>query len=78
MNYIGHFRRLRTEHSVAFAMVSHRRLGADSVFSAILHDLIKLITKHAESTGTAWPIDKVVVSEAGASVFTLSTPSAQP
>jgi len=35
-------------------------------------DLIKLITKHAESTGTAWPIDKVVVSEAGASVYSAS------
>ena len=35
-------------------------------------DLIKLIIKHAESTGTAWPIDKVVVSEAGASVYSAS------
>jgi uncharacterized protein len=35
-------------------------------------DLIKLITKHAESTCTAWPIDKVVVSEAGASVYSAS------
>jgi len=35
-------------------------------------DLIKLITKHAEATGTAWPIDKVVVSEAGASVYSAS------
>jgi uncharacterized protein len=35
-------------------------------------DLIKLITKHAESTGSAWPIDKVVVSEAGASVYSAS------
>jgi uncharacterized protein len=35
-------------------------------------DLIKLITKHAESTGTAWPVDKVVVSEAGASVYSAS------
>lgn len=35
-------------------------------------DLIKLITKHSESTGTAWPIDKVVVSEAGASVYSAS------
>ena len=35
-------------------------------------DLIKLITKHAESTGTAWAIDKVVVSEAGASVYSAS------
>jgi len=35
-------------------------------------DLIKLITKHAESIGTAWPIDKVVVSEAGASVYSAS------
>jgi len=35
-------------------------------------DLIKLIAKHAESTGTAWPIDKVVVSEAGASVYSAS------
>jgi uncharacterized protein len=35
-------------------------------------DLIKLITKHAESTGTPWPIDKVVVSEAGASVYSAS------
>ena len=35
-------------------------------------DLIKLIAKHAESTGTAWPIEKVVVSEAGASVYSAS------
>ena len=35
-------------------------------------DLIKLISKHAESTGTAWAIDKVVVSEAGASVYSAS------
>ena len=35
-------------------------------------DLIKLISKHAESTGTAWPVDKVVVSEAGASVYSAS------
>jgi uncharacterized protein len=35
-------------------------------------DLIKLINKHAEATGTAWPIDKVVVSEAGASVYSAS------
>ncbi|MDO9279865.1 MAG: Tex family protein [Polaromonas sp.] len=35
-------------------------------------DLIKRITQHAESTGTAWPIDKVVVSEAGASVYSAS------
>jgi len=35
-------------------------------------DLIKLITQHAKSTGTAWPIDKVVVSEAGASVYSAS------
>jgi protein Tex len=35
-------------------------------------DLIKLITKHAEATGSAWPIDKVVVSEAGASVYSAS------
>ena len=35
-------------------------------------DLIKLINKHAESTGSAWPIDKVVVSEAGASVYSAS------
>ncbi|MCX7242742.1 MAG: Tex family protein, partial [Polaromonas sp.] len=35
-------------------------------------DLIKLITKHAESTGTAWAIDKVVVSEAGASMYSAS------
>jgi uncharacterized protein len=35
-------------------------------------DLIKRITQHAESSGTAWPIDKVVVSEAGASVYSAS------
>jgi uncharacterized protein len=35
-------------------------------------DLIKRITQHAEATGTAWPIDKVVVSEAGASVYSAS------
>ena len=35
-------------------------------------DLIKRITQHAESTGTTWPIDKVVVSEAGASVYSAS------
>jgi len=35
-------------------------------------DLIKRITQHAESAGTAWPIDKVVVSEAGASVYSAS------
>ena len=35
-------------------------------------DLIKRITQHAESTGTAWAIDKVVVSEAGASVYSAS------
>lgn len=35
-------------------------------------DLMKLIAKHAESTGTAWPIEKVVVSEAGASVYSAS------
>jgi uncharacterized protein len=35
-------------------------------------DLIKRITQHAESTGTAWLIDKVVVSEAGASVYSAS------
>ena len=35
-------------------------------------DLIKLITNHAESTGTDRPIDKVVVSEAGASVYSAS------
>ena len=59
MNYIGHFRRLRTEHSVAFAMVSHRRLGADSVFSAILHDLIKLIIQetHVWPAGRAGQVD---------------------
>ena len=35
-------------------------------------ELIKRIAQHAESTGTAWPIDKVVVSEAGASVYSAS------
>ena len=35
-------------------------------------DLIKRISQHAESTGTAWPIEKVVVSEAGASVYSAS------
>jgi uncharacterized protein len=35
-------------------------------------DLIKRITQQAESSGTAWPIDKVVVSEAGASVYSAS------
>lgn len=35
-------------------------------------DLIKRITQHAESSGTAWLIDKVVVSEAGASVYSAS------
>jgi uncharacterized protein len=35
-------------------------------------DLIKRITQHAEATGTAWPIDKVVVCEAGASVYSAS------
>ena len=35
-------------------------------------DLIKRITQHAETSGTAWPIDKVVVSEAGASVYSAS------
>ena len=35
-------------------------------------DLIKRITQHAESTGAVWLIDKVVVSEAGASVYSAS------
>jgi uncharacterized protein len=35
-------------------------------------DLIKRITQHAEASGTAWPIEKVVVSEAGASVYSAS------
>lgn len=35
-------------------------------------DLIKRITQHAETSGTAWQIDKVVVSEAGASVYSAS------
>jgi uncharacterized protein len=35
-------------------------------------DLIKLITQHAQSSSVAWPIDKVVVSEAGASIYSAS------
>jgi len=35
-------------------------------------DLIKRITQHAEASGTAWLIEKVVVSEAGASVYSAS------
>jgi hypothetical protein len=56
---VGRFRRLPTEHSLSFAMVSHSRLGAQSAFGGMLAEHVRAIV---ELTYT-WPKEPTASSE---------------
>ena len=44
---VGRCRRLPTDHSLAFCMVSHGRLGAQSTFACLLPELVRGVVEHA-------------------------------
>ena len=44
---VGRCRRLPTDHSLAFCMVSHSRLGAQSTFACLLPELVRGVVEHA-------------------------------
>lgn len=56
---VGRFRRLPTELSLSFAMVSHGRLGAQSQFGGMLAEHVRAIV---EQTYT-WPLEPTAWSE---------------